>query len=120
MQAQSWVRKTCWGKKWHPIPVFFSGNFNGQRSLVGYSPWDPNEMDITSRSNSCLSSLLINIQESKIIYLDVLRTLENFILCLSAQENIYELIYSRTIHRSSCQLGLVNMNFVKYHFVNSF
>ena len=51
---------------------------------MGYSPWDPNEMDITSRINSCLSSLLINIQESKIIYLDVLRTLENFIPCLSA------------------------------------
>ena len=54
-------------------------------SLVGYSPWDCNELDITSRINSCLSSLLINVQESKTIYLDVLRILENFILCFNAQ-----------------------------------
>ena len=28
-----------WSRKWQPIPVFLSGKFHGQRSLVGYSPW---------------------------------------------------------------------------------
>ena len=28
-----------WGKKWQPTPVFLSGEFCGQRSLVGNSPW---------------------------------------------------------------------------------
>ena len=31
--------------KWQPIPVFFPGQFHGERSLVGYSPWDHNELD---------------------------------------------------------------------------
>ena len=33
-----WVRKTPWSRKWQPIPVFLSGKFQGQRSLVGYCP----------------------------------------------------------------------------------
>ena len=26
-------------KAWQPTPVFLPGESNGQRSLVGYSPW---------------------------------------------------------------------------------
>ena len=29
-----------WKRKWQPIPVFYPGKSHGQRSLVGYSPWD--------------------------------------------------------------------------------
>ena len=32
------VRKIPWRRKWQSTPVFLSGNFQGQRSLVGYSP----------------------------------------------------------------------------------
>ena len=28
-----------WRRKWQPILVFLPGEFHGQRSLVGYSPW---------------------------------------------------------------------------------
>ena len=28
-------------------PVFLLGEFRGQRSLVGYSPWDPKELNTT-------------------------------------------------------------------------
>ena len=28
-----------WRRKWQPTPVLLSGEFHGQRSLVGYSPW---------------------------------------------------------------------------------
>jgi len=34
------VRKIPWRRKWQPIPVFLPGESNGQRSLVGYSPWN--------------------------------------------------------------------------------
>ena len=34
-----WVRKIPWRRKWQPTPGFLSGEFHGQRSLVGYSPW---------------------------------------------------------------------------------
>ena len=29
-----------WRRKWQPSPVFSSGKTHGQRSLVGYDPWD--------------------------------------------------------------------------------
>ena len=28
-----------WRRKWQPTPVFLPGEFHGQRSLAGYSPW---------------------------------------------------------------------------------
>ena len=28
-----------WRRKWQAIPVFLPGEFHGQRSLAGYSPW---------------------------------------------------------------------------------
>ena len=39
-----WIGKIPWRREWLPIPVFlpgefFPGEFHGQRSLVGYSPW---------------------------------------------------------------------------------
>ena len=35
--------------KWQPTPVFLPGESHGQRSLVGYSPWDHKESDTTER-----------------------------------------------------------------------
>ena len=42
-----WVRKIPWRRKWQPTPVFLPGEPPGQRSLVGYSPWDHKELDTT-------------------------------------------------------------------------
>ena len=42
-----WVGKILWRKTWQPTPVFLPGEFHGQRSLAGYSPWDPKESDTT-------------------------------------------------------------------------
>ena len=38
-----------WRKKWQPTPVFLPGEFHGQRSLVGYSPWVRKELDMTEQ-----------------------------------------------------------------------
>ena len=37
--------------KWkcQPTPVFLPGKFHGQRSLVGYSPWDGKESAMTEQ-----------------------------------------------------------------------
>jgi len=35
----SWIGKILWRRAWQPIPVFLPGEFHGQRSLEGYSPW---------------------------------------------------------------------------------
>ena len=34
-----------WRREWQPTPVFLPGEFHGQRSLVGYSPWVHKESD---------------------------------------------------------------------------
>ena len=34
-----WVGKIPWRRVLQPTPVFLPGEFHGQRSLVGYSPW---------------------------------------------------------------------------------
>ena len=38
-----WVRKIPWSRVWQPTPVFLPGEFCGQRSLAGYSPWGRKE-----------------------------------------------------------------------------
>ena len=40
-----WVWKIPWRREWQPTPAFFPGEFYGQRSLVGYSPWNCKESD---------------------------------------------------------------------------
>ena len=35
------------GREWQPTPVFLPGEVHGQRSLVGYSPWSYEELDMT-------------------------------------------------------------------------
>ena len=42
-----WVGKIPWRSEWHLTPVFLPGEFLGQRSLVGYSPWGHQESDTT-------------------------------------------------------------------------
>ena len=45
----SWVRKILWRRKWQPTPVLLLGKSHGWRSMVGYSPWDRKESDMTER-----------------------------------------------------------------------
>ena len=42
-----WVGKIPWRREWLPAPVFLPGEFQGQRSLAGYSPWDHKASDRT-------------------------------------------------------------------------
>ena len=44
-----WVEKILWRRAWLPTPVFWPGEFHGQRSLAGYSPRDHKESDTTER-----------------------------------------------------------------------
>ena len=47
-----WVGKIPWSRKWQPTPVFLPRNFQGQRNLAGYSPWDHRESDTTERAHT--------------------------------------------------------------------
>ena len=44
-----WVGKIPWRREWLPTPVFLPREFHGQRSLVGYCPWDHKESDTTEQ-----------------------------------------------------------------------
>ena len=46
-QFNPWVGKIPWRRKWQLTPVFFPGEFHGQRSLAGYSPQGLKESDTT-------------------------------------------------------------------------
>ena len=39
-----------WGRKWQPTPVLLPGEFHGQRSLAGCSPWDRVEWDMAEHT----------------------------------------------------------------------
>ena len=41
------VRNILWRRKWQPTPVPLPGKSHGQRSPVGYSPWDRKQSDTT-------------------------------------------------------------------------
>ena len=43
------VGKIPWRRKRQPTPVFMPGEFHGQSSLVGYSPWGCKESDVTEQ-----------------------------------------------------------------------
>ena len=40
MCSDPWVGKMPWSRKQQTTPVFLPGKSHGQRSLVGYSPWN--------------------------------------------------------------------------------
>ena len=37
------------GRTWQSTPIFLPGEFQGQRSLAGYSPWGHRESDTTEQ-----------------------------------------------------------------------
>ena len=46
--------------QWQPTPGFLPGESHGQKSLVGYSPWDRKESDMTKET-----------EHNKLIYTDI-------------------------------------------------
>ena len=42
-----WDGKIHWRRAWQPTPGFLSGEYHGQRSLVGYRPWVCRELEMT-------------------------------------------------------------------------
>ena len=56
-EAPGWVSaglapfpSVSWRRAWQPTPVLLPGESNGQRSLVGYSPWARKESDMTEET----------------------------------------------------------------------
>ena len=83
--SDPWVGKTSWRREWLSTSVFLPGEFHGQKSLVGYSPWGRRELDtqmtptllqkaeelksllMKVKEESEKAGLKLNIQKTKII-----------------------------------------------------
>ena len=52
------IRKIPWRRTWQPTPLFLPGEFHGQRSLVGYSPWHRKESDTTEKTWHACTDIL--------------------------------------------------------------
>ena len=64
-----------WRRKWQLTPVFLPGEFHGQRSLVGCSPWDLKQLDMTERLRH---THIINITRANMIKKVLLHILKGF------------------------------------------
>ena len=47
LEFNPWVRKIPWRRPQQLTPISLRGEFHGQRSLAGYSPWGCREMEMT-------------------------------------------------------------------------
>ena len=57
---EPWVGKIPWRRAWQPTPIFFSGEFHGQRSLLDYSPWSHKESEPLSNYHFPLLYLVLS------------------------------------------------------------
>ena len=101
------VRVLCWEIPWRreqlPIHVVLPGEFHGQRSLAGYSPWGHKESDKTERlslhfsiftvAGNCVSPHNISTPYFYFIALEQTRTYTQFLEQLMAQSRYSENIY---------------------------
>ena len=49
-QFDLWVTKISRRRQWQPTPLLLPGKSYGQRSLAGYSPWSPKELNVTEHT----------------------------------------------------------------------
>ena len=52
-----WVGKIPWRREWLPTLISLPGEFHGQKSLAGDSPWSPKELGMTERLTLSLFTL---------------------------------------------------------------
>ena len=62
IELDSWFGKILWRREWQLTPVFLSGESQGQRILVGYSPWDHKESDTSEQLTLSLSRQYYTLQ----------------------------------------------------------
>ena len=66
-------------KEWQPTPVFLPGEFHGQRSLAGYSPWGHRELNTTEQTTQKRLFSSCSLSTIKVVSSTYLRLLTSFI-----------------------------------------
>ena len=65
LRFDPWVRKIPWRREWQLTPVVSPGEFHGQSSLEGYSPWGHKESEVTEQLTLSLSLLAGSLHSSR-------------------------------------------------------
>ena len=68
-----WVRKIPWRRPWQPTTVFLPGEFDGQKNLVGCSPWGHKELDMTELLTVFQNKWLTSVQFCRSVMSDSLQ-----------------------------------------------
>ena len=87
-----WVGKIPWSRKRQPTRVSLPGKSHGQKSLVGYSPWDLKEWGVTEHTHThkeeSTKGFCISIKILKIIFYLL------FLIFLTYQTSIQQSVYN--------------------------
>jgi hypothetical protein len=59
-----WVGKIPWKMEQLPIPVFWPGEYHGQRSQAGPSPWGHKELNTTEQLSLTVEFFLYTIKRT--------------------------------------------------------
>ena len=73
-----WVRKIPWRRKWQSTPLFLPEKSHGQRSLVGYSPWDHKQSDTTERLTLFCGLLFHSVNNTNSFNFNVIKCIHLF------------------------------------------
>ena len=72
--SRSWISyANPWRRDWQPISECFAGEFQGQRSLVGYSTWGRKELDMTERLTHTLAEYIMSAYPKTVHPLNLLK-----------------------------------------------
>ena len=63
-----WVGNIPQRRKWPPTPILLPGEFQGQKSLAGYSPWGRKELDMTEGLLSLFFLIAMNQYSTSCLY----------------------------------------------------
>ena len=107
--------KIPWRREWLLTPGFLPGEFHGQRSLAGYSPWGCKELDMIE----WLTLSLSQVQYSALYILYFL--ISNGCLNEVVPSSIFEyFLYLWMVNLSTCPLVLMLMSLRPPHLQSSY
>ena len=83
------IGKISWRKEWLPSPVSLHEEFHGQRSLVGCSPWDGKESDMTEWITLALALGLNHRYLRFFFFTSIIYLIKYVIYIIKTRANVY-------------------------------
>ena len=111
LRDQTQVSCSAWRRQWQRTPVLLPGKSHGQKSLVGCSPWGPEESDTTKWLH--FHFLLLCIGEGMATHFSVLAWR---IPGMAGWAAVYGVAQSRTwLKRLSSNSSIMHCRWILYH-----